>query len=195
MGSNLSTETANENQQLEKQNNYSNNSRVYKKVEHRRDLLSNNVSHVTNQEMVNFQRHSKLENSSAVQNLKQNENFISSNLKQASEKEKLNPTSHMQDIKYYPEKSQSPDNSSNSTTIITAQQLLYTEAKRKHGNRNSSKSENKNASLPNDNMNRADYSASVRKTIPPDLQLVLISANDLQVSVSIFKSKQIFRQK
>src|SRR5690242_17412041 len=131
MGAKTSTQ---EQQQVQpsspyEQKYYHANTQTYSTLDHQKDLVSNDVTRLANQEIQNLQKYKQLTYSSFPQTSTQKENVITSSSKKYSGKKDHHLNRIMPKTQLALRKSQSTDNLSDSTTVITAQQLLYDQAK------------------------------------------------------------------
>jgi len=176
-------------------NYYEINVRAYAKWDHRVALASNNVPRLAAQEIQNFRKHNQTMPPSAFRIPNQENQSVttsssSNNLERKKPRYDLNTPKPNLGIR----KSRSVNNLSDSTTFITAQQLLYDQSKRRRRNKStssqisthSSQSSNFEKSTSSTNLSQLSTATNKRKKIPNDFTFVSINPKDLRVNYSNF---------
>lgn len=200
MGPKSSRQQQQQNQQVfsNNENQYPSNVRAYAKWEHRVALTSNDVSRAVSQEIQNLQRHNQIipPSTSHIYNPQEKSVKVSSSNNNLAPKKPLYDQ-NIQKPKLGIRKSQSVENLSDTTSVITVQQLLYDQSKRRRRNKSpssqistqSSMSSYIQKSTSSTSLNQVSTSKNKRKKIPDDFTFVSINPNELQVNYLNFIQK------
>ncbi|CAF4159881.1 unnamed protein product, partial [Rotaria socialis] len=190
MGSKTSTEKHQQKHapSLNDQNYDSKRIRTATISDQQRYITGKNVPHISSEEKPNFQKHSQLTTAYPKKQNDQQETVYESSLNHKSHTKKtVRPNSNMEKQKLGLRKSQSFNNLSHRTTVVTAEQLLNRHVKHKHRNTSPSSEiiaqvfkgkTGEKSSLPPDF--KTISSTISKKQISPNLQLALIQPNELQ---------------
>jgi hypothetical protein len=178
--------------------NYENNIRSYAKVDHQAVLVSNSIHHTAAKELQNLQKHHQLTPSPFLQIPIQQETGFSTPQINSSGRKKRRSDAHLSKQPLDIRKSRSTETLS---SVVTAQQLLNDQSKRRQRNRSpssqisthSSQSGITEKSSSFSRANKPPVTKTKRKNIPRDLQLVLIDQKDIQVKY-IHKSNLLKRK-
>ncbi|CAF1379610.1 unnamed protein product [Rotaria magnacalcarata] len=153
-----------------------------------RYITGKNVPHISSEEKPNFQKHSQLTTAYPKKQNGQQEKVYESSLNHKNHTKKtVRPNTNMEKQKLGLRKSQSFDNLSHRTAVVTAEQLLNRHVKHKHRNTSPSseiivqtfkgKTVEKSSLPPNF---KTISSTISKKQISPNLQLALIQPNEFQ---------------
>jgi hypothetical protein len=170
------------------QQTYQNNTRNYAKWDHQPALASDDIRHTATKELQNLQKHHQSTTSLPHQTSIQPEKAITSSTMDLSGRKKIHSDSNIPRQPLGLRKSRSTEALSSLSNVVTAQQLIYDQSKRRRRNRSpgsqisSYSSQNETADKPSSaNVNKTSQLKTSRKKIPHDLQLVLIDQKELQV--------------
>lgn len=173
----------------------------YATMDRRIPLTTNDYSRVAAQEIQNLQKHNRTRYPST------------SEISSPQEKSMETPSSYNYVETKRPRidqntpkpklgirQSRSFNNLSDANTVVTAQQLMYDQAKRRQRNKspsiisvNSNQSSNLERSTSSTNLSQSSYSQNKRKKIPDDFKFVSINPKDIQVNqISVENKKIVF---
>jgi len=180
------------------ENHYESKVRAYAKWDHRVALTSNDVSRSVTQEIQNLQRHNQIVPPSTSHINNPQEKIVKvpySNNDSAWKKPRYDQ--NIQKPNLGRRRSRSVENLSDTTTVITAQQLLYDQSKRRQRNKSPSSQISSQSNISSyiqkstssTSLNQISTSKNKGKKIPDDFTFVSINPKELQVNYLNFIQK------